>query len=118
MNEMKSAYRDAFRSTAWYYARFRDSYLEEIFDLLKSKFALGKDDRVLDLGCGTGQIVIPLSGLVKEVVAMDPEPEMIAEGHNQAEKLDTQNIIWIEGGSEDLPEMKLPDGRLCVQRTL
>jgi len=64
-----------------------------------------KSDRILDLGCGTGQIAIPISAFVKEVVAIDPEPEMIAEGRNQAEIHRIRNIVWIEGSSADLPIM-------------
>jgi ubiquinone/menaquinone biosynthesis C-methylase UbiE len=95
-------YKDTFRGTAWYYARFREKYPREFFDLIKSKFALSKSDRILDLGCGTGEIAIPICESVKEVVAMDPEPEMLAEGMNQAAMQGVRNIVWIEGGSEDL----------------
>ncbi|UCB43713.1 MAG: class I SAM-dependent methyltransferase [Dehalococcoidales bacterium] len=103
---MTSDYKDAFRGTAWYYARYREGYPEEFFDYIKDKFSLSEDDRILDLGCGTGQIAIPISSFVQEVVAMDPEPEMIQEGKEQAEDNNVQNIVWIEGGSEDLPGMK------------
>ena len=77
---MTSDYKDIFHGTAWYYARYREGYPQEFFDLIRQKFDLSTDDRVLDLGCGTGQIAIPISSLVKEVIAMDPEPEMIEEG--------------------------------------
>ncbi len=103
---MASQYKDTFRGTAWYYARFREGYPEDFFDLTKRKFDLLQGDRVLDLGCGTGQIAIPISAFVKEVVAMDPEPEMVAEGKNQAEMQGAHNIVWIKGGSEDISRMK------------
>jgi ubiquinone/menaquinone biosynthesis C-methylase UbiE len=103
---MKPDYKDTFRGTAWYYARFREGHPAEFFDLIEREFNLSKSNRVLDLGCGTGQIAIPVSVFVKEVIAMDPEPEMIAEGKTQAEINNAQNITWIEGGSEDLLAMK------------
>lgn len=108
---MATNYRDLFRSTAWYYARYREGYPAEFYDVLKVKFELTKNDRILDLGCGTGQIAIPISDCVREVTAMDPEPEMIAEGKEQAKKNNCSNIKWVEGGSEDLPAMKNNLGR-------
>ncbi|OGN88474.1 MAG: hypothetical protein A2158_08135, partial [Chloroflexi bacterium RBG_13_46_14] len=103
---MSSHYKDTFKGTAWYYARYREGYPEEFFELLRSKFSLSGDDRILDHGCGTGQIAIPLAGSVKEVVAMDPEPEMIAEGREQAALSGVKNITWINSGSEDLPSLR------------
>ncbi|UCD08477.1 MAG: class I SAM-dependent methyltransferase [Dehalococcoidales bacterium] len=108
---MSSYYKDTFKGTAWYYARFREGYPEEFFELLTSKFNLSMDDRVLDLGCGTGQITIPLARSVKEVVAMDPEPEMITEGREQAIASGVNNITWVEGGSDDLPNLRDKLGR-------
>ncbi len=100
---MAPEYKDAFRGTAWYYSRFREEYPMEFFNLLKRKFALSKSDRIMDLGCGTGQIAIPVCGFVKEVIAVDPEPEMLAEGKNQAAMQGAQNIVWFDGSSDDLP---------------
>ena len=106
-----SNYKDTFKGTAWYYARFREGYPDEFFELLENKFSLSENDRVLDLGCGTGQIAIPMSRLVKEVLAMDPEPEMIAEGKEQTASKGIQNITWVEGGSDDLSDFRDTLGR-------
>jgi len=105
-DKMGSSYKDTFRGTAWYYARYREGYTGEFFKHIREKFNLQKGDRVLDLGCGTGQIAIPISPFVREVMAMDPEPEMIKEGKEQAELANARNIVWIEGGSEDLPGLR------------
>jgi len=43
---------------------------------------------------------------VKEVVALDPEPQMLQEGKILAQEVGAKNIKWIEGGSEDLLDMK------------
>ena len=106
-----SNYKDTFKGTAWYYSRFREGYPDEFFELLRSKFSLSKNDRVLDMGCGTGQIAIPLARVVKEVVAMDPEPEMIAEGKEQVATSGVSNITWLEGGSDDLTDIRDKLGR-------
>ena len=73
------AYRDTFRSTGWHYARFRRGYPDAVFELLRQKFGLDGTGRLLDLGCGTGQLAMPLAREFEEVVAMDPEPEMLSE---------------------------------------
>jgi len=104
-------YKDTFKGTAWYYARYREGYPDEFFALLRNKFSLSENDRVLDLGCGTGQMAIPLAESVGEVIAMDPEPEMIVEGKEQAASKGIQNISWVEGGSDDLPDLRHELGR-------
>ena len=62
---MTESYKDLFRGTAWYYARYRSGYPEAFFKLVRNKFELSKVDRVLDLGCGTGQIAIPVCRFVR-----------------------------------------------------
>ena len=47
--------------------------------ILSARFRLDGTGRLLDLGCGTGQLVIPLAAHVAEAVGMDPEPEMLVE---------------------------------------
>jgi len=99
-------YRDAFAGTAWYYARYRLPYPDSFFDLLISTFHLDGTGRLLDLGCGTGQIAIPLSRHFQEVVAMDPEPEMLAEAKRVAALAGASNMLLLEGGSSDLDSLR------------
>ena len=61
-----------FRGTAWHYARFRPGCPDALLDLLVERFGLDGDGRLLDVGCGTGQLSLPLAGYVREVVGMDP----------------------------------------------
>lgn len=99
-------YRDTFRSTAWYYARYRPGYPEALFKLLRRKFALDGTGRLLDLGCGTGQLAVPLAADFDEVVAMDPEPEMLTEAAPLARARGATNVAWLEGGSADLEDLR------------
>jgi ubiquinone/menaquinone biosynthesis C-methylase UbiE len=55
------------------------------------------------LGCGTGQLALPLAAYVAEAVGMDPEPEMLTEAVRQAREQSVANVIWIQGNSADLP---------------
>lgn len=100
------AYRNTFRSTGSYYARYRRGYPDAVFDLLRQKFALDGTGRLLDLGCGTGQLAIPLAHEFEEVVAMDPEPEMLAEAAVLGRARAIANIVWLEAGSADLEGLR------------
>lgn len=58
--------------------------------------------RVLDLGCGPGILSIPLSLSAAEVVAIDPEEGMLAEGRNLAIARGRGNIRWMRAAAEDV----------------
>ncbi len=98
---------DYFRSTAWYYARFRPGYPPGLFRLLVETFGLSGEGRLLDLGCGTGQLAIPLAKNFREMVGMVPEPEMLAEAVAAAEG-GVKNVRWVQGSSKTLATM-FPD---------
>ena len=63
---------------AGFYAKYRRGYDPEVTGWLAEAFALGTDGIVLDLGCGTGQLTIPLAARSHAVLGMDPEPDMLA----------------------------------------
>ena len=93
-----------FKGTAYYYSRFRRGYPSFFFDYLLGTFNLDRHSRVLDLGTGTGQIAIPIAKAVKEVVAIDPDVEMLEEGKKAAGEKKINNITWIKATAENLPE--------------
>jgi ubiquinone/menaquinone biosynthesis C-methylase UbiE len=68
-----------FVGTAEWYARFRPGYPQELIEELAAAAGLDGSGRLLDLGTGTGQLAVPLAPYVAEVVAADPEPEMLAQ---------------------------------------
>ncbi|MRH87646.1 methyltransferase domain-containing protein [Nocardia sp. SYP-A9097] len=63
---------DLFADTAWHYARFGPGYPRELFDEIVATFRLDSNGRLLDLGCGTGQLAVPLAAYVSEAVGADP----------------------------------------------
>ena len=98
---MTSSYdRSLFAGAARYYARYRPKYPQSVFDFLVQRFELDRTRRVLDLGCGTGNASLPLAPVVGEIVAMDPDPEMIETGRERASGID--NVRWLNKGSRDL----------------
>ncbi len=91
-----------FAGTARYYDRFRAPYASAAFDFLVGVYDLGEGVRALDLGCGPGTIAIPLSYTVAEVVAVDPDADMITEGRHLAGSRGRQNIQWLQSKAEDI----------------
>jgi SAM-dependent methyltransferase len=102
MAELSKHDPDVYKGTAWYYSRFRPRYPETLVTLLCGTFHLDGRGRLLDLGCGPGTVATRLAHLFENVVAMDPEPEMLAEGRSQAERAGISNIEWRRGSSMDL----------------
>jgi ubiquinone/menaquinone biosynthesis C-methylase UbiE len=96
---------NVFKGTALYYARYRPAYPDEVINLLIEKFKLTKETLVLDLGCGTGQISLQLAPHVSQVVAIDPQEEMLEEGKKAALTRVITNVTWLKGESGKLPEM-------------
>jgi ubiquinone/menaquinone biosynthesis C-methylase UbiE len=90
-----------FDGTAPFY-RFRVPYPPGVFSFLRSEFALDDGCRALDLGCGPGTLSIPLSRLVGEVVALDIDAGMLAEGERQAGHEGRANIRWLRSRAEDV----------------
>lgn len=86
---------DLFGGAAPYYARYRAGHGDMAIERLATTF--GADSRVLDLGCGPGTVTIPLARRVREVIAVDPDEDMLAEGRRLA--ADVPNVRWLRGDS-------------------
>lgn len=94
------AERGLFQSAAPYYARYRPGYPAELLALVADRAGLDGAGRLLDLGCGTGNVAIPLAAYVGEVVAVDVEPEMLAELRQDA----PSNVRTVEARAEEVDE--------------
>lgn len=69
--------RDTFNAVAAEYDAVRPAYPDELFDDLTDVVG-GAGQRVLEVGCGSGQATTGLLGRGWEVVAVDPGAELIA----------------------------------------
>jgi SAM-dependent methyltransferase len=90
-----------FQGTAPYYARYV-TYPRALFTLLERECALNGQGRLLDLGCGTCQLTVPLAPLFEEAIGVDLEPEMVQEAERVAQEAGLGNIQWICGAAEEL----------------
>ena len=100
-----------FSASAELYQQVRPDYPAEISQWLADTLTLPVDARLLDLGSGTGKFIPYLRPLSKNIIAVDPVAEMLAQL-----KLAHPDIEAVEGLSHQLP---LPDHSLnavfCAQ---
>jgi SAM-dependent methyltransferase len=93
-----------FETAAPHYLAGRPPYAPQLITRVAELCRLRADDRVLDLGCGPGQLARAFAPIVAEVVGIDPEPEMLRIA--RAESADFSNISFRQGSSYDLaPEL-------------
>jgi ubiquinone/menaquinone biosynthesis C-methylase UbiE len=97
---------DVFEGTARYYAKYRPQYPTQLLNDIARRFELSGNGRLLDLGCGTGELSIPLSKYFGDVIAMDPDQQMLNIGHKKATNLNIGNIKWQKGSSKTISGLK------------
>jgi SAM-dependent methyltransferase len=90
-----------FRSTVPHYLAGRPNYAPSLIRIVKEQLHLSDRHRLLDLGCGPGWLAIAFAPFVGSVVAMDPEPSMLAAARDAAAEANVQMEL-IEGSSYDL----------------
>lgn len=78
--------------------------LQTVADSLLASVVVTSGTRVLDLGCGTGRLSLPLAQRGAEVLAVDVSPAMVREVQDQARNL----------GLESLKAMDIPMERLDI----
>lgn len=88
-----------------FYHRFRRGYPSAVIDALVDAFELTTDDVVMDLGCGTGQLTLPIAERVRSVVAVDPEPDMLLRAQRAASEQGVTNVSWMLGSDKDVPTL-------------
>lgn len=90
-----------FEGVADVYEESRRGYPTELRDHLITIGALAPESLVLDLGAGTGQLVRLVATTAAQVVALEPEPDMVEVGRRVT--ADLSNVRWIEGADADVP---------------
>jgi trans-aconitate methyltransferase len=90
---------------AGFYQQYRRGYPPAVFGTLASAFGLASDDIAIDLGCGTGQLTLPLAARVRAVAGIDPEPDMLARARRAAAEQRVTNVTWLLGTDADVPAL-------------
>ena len=90
-----------FTGTVAFYQRYRLAYPDRLIARVAGLLGLTPGAAVLDLGCGTGMLAIPLARLGMTVTAMDPDPDMLDATGSAARDAGVA-ITLLRGGSQDL----------------
>jgi ubiquinone/menaquinone biosynthesis C-methylase UbiE len=90
-----------FSESAPQLAELEESRREHVRERLRSFVDPRGDERVLDLGTGTGALAFAIAPLVREVVGVDVVPEMLEEAGRRAAEF--PNVTFVEGDITQLP---------------
>lgn len=93
---------DLFTGTADYYARYRPRYPERLLQDIRDLLEGGRGENLVDWGCGTGEVALPLSRSFERITAVDLDPEMVAVARQRAAEAGVTNVDWRIGRAEDL----------------
>src|SRR5262245_13225016 len=87
---------------AEFYARFRRGYPDVVIDRLTRALDLDAGSRVLDIGCGTGGLTLPLAARSRAAVGVDVEADMLRHAHLAARDAGVRNTTWVLAADTEL----------------
>jgi SAM-dependent methyltransferase len=85
---------------AGFYHTYRRGYPAAAIDVIAAAFRLTADDIAVDLGCGTGQLTVPLAGRVRAVLGVDLSPDMLSLARRAHAQV--ANVSWLLGADTDV----------------
>ncbi|WP_102694017.1 class I SAM-dependent methyltransferase [Rummeliibacillus pycnus] len=94
---MKNYGENLFKGSAIYYSKYRPLYPASLVRFLVNRISLDGNGRMLDLGCGTGQLALRFSDWFEQIVGIDTEPEMIDEAKRLSNERRVKNMEWFIG---------------------
>ncbi len=95
---------------AEYYARFRRGYPPAVVGRLAAALDLDGHSRVLDIGCGTGQLTLPLASRTRAVLGVDVEPDMLRLARRAALDSGVGNAAWLLASDAELDALEAVAG--------
>ncbi|MFC1745635.1 class I SAM-dependent methyltransferase [Candidatus Riflebacteria bacterium] len=82
--------------------RDTDNYVKKIIKIIKNRSELKAKDTVLDIGCGSGILTLPMAKMCKKVSACDISKEMLAILDGRAKESNLKNIVSIHRAWMDI----------------
>ncbi len=96
---------DMFESSASYYTEYRKPYPGLLFRRVREQFQLNGSGVLLDVGCGTGQITLPLSTYFDSVIGVDISEDMVAAARLNAANQKITNAEFHAMPGEDISSL-------------
>lgn len=105
--------------TAATYRTYRRDVPGALLDRLVEHLGLDRDAVAVDLGAGTGQVAVPLAARIGAVLALEPEPDMLAQLRQRTEHEDVRNLLCVLASDRDLAVvLDTPGERRCSLLTV
>jgi SAM-dependent methyltransferase len=98
--------RESFDSVADFYDEYRPSPPHEVVDALIALSHLHHGSRVLEIGCGTGQLSRPLAEVGVDLIAIDLGPRLVARARRRLEAFPSARVEVSAFEDWPLPEKK------------
>ncbi len=94
---------DQFTRQAQNFAASRELHNEAVLKLLTDAASPRPTDRMLDVACGPGTVVVAFAPLVAHAIGIDATPAMLAEAQKLTTEKGLQNVAWRQGSAYELP---------------
>jgi ubiquinone/menaquinone biosynthesis C-methylase UbiE len=92
-----------FAGAAEHYLRGRLPYAPGFAETLVEALQLDGRGRLLDVGCGPGNVTLALAPLFAEAIGLDPDDDMLAEAERRAAHRGVGSVRWVRARAEELP---------------
>ena len=88
-----------FGKTALDYPKFRKGFPLSFFDVLRDRKIVSGNERVVDLGTGTGTIARGVASLGCKVIGIDPSADLLAQASSLADSENVE-VVWKQASAE------------------
>jgi len=104
---------ELFKGTYEYYAKYRPGIPKKVINVIIRHFGIRPSDRILDIGCGTGQVALAMENKCGEMLCLDSDLEMLKQA-KKATKNSQMKLTWINCDAKDLGGNKRISGTFKV----